>query len=134
MRFLVIFWMVLSITPSTHELQKNVTNTQYKSTYESNISGRERPFSAEHPHTQHQDEPPPAAARPRAALPSLSMEASAMDPNRGAAAPHEPSAGVRRLGLGSPAFVPLFLAPKWHPSKNREVGGASTLDGRHLTG
>jgi hypothetical protein len=116
MRFLVIFWMVLSITPSTQDSQKNVTHTQYKSTYESNISGREGPFSSETPsHTQHQDEPPPTAARPPAVLPSLSMAISAMDPNHGAAAPHEPSVGVRCLGSGSPASVPLFWAPKWHP-------------------
>jgi hypothetical protein len=46
-----IFWMVLSITPSTHELQKNVTYTQYKSTYESNISGLEGLYSSNTPLT-----------------------------------------------------------------------------------
>ena len=133
MRFLVIFWMVLSITPSTHELQKNVTNTQYKSTCESNISGRKDFFLRKHPHTQHQDEPTPAAAQPPAALPSFSMATSAMDPMHGTAPPHESCAGARGRGFLA-TLPPLDLGAKRHPSKNREVGGASTLDGCQLTG
>ncbi len=69
---------------------------------------------------------------PRAALPSLSMVTSATDPNRGAAAPHEPNRGARRLSLRALLLVPLFGAPKWCSSEYWEMGGAPDLDGRHL--
>jgi hypothetical protein len=36
-------------------------------------------------------------------------------------------------GLLSPPLVPLFGVPKRDPSKNREMDGALTLDGRSLT-
>jgi hypothetical protein len=52
------------------------------------------------------------------ALPSLSMETSSMDLNRGAVAPYELSKGARRPGLRVLRLVPLFGAPKWRPSKN----------------
>jgi len=57
-------------------------------------------------------------ALPPAALLSLSMATSAMDPNRGAAPPHEPSRGARRPGSRALRSMPLFGAPKWRPSKN----------------
>ena len=57
-----------------------------------------------------------------------------MDPNRGAAAPHEPSRGARRPGSRARRLVPLFGAPKWRPSTNREMGGAPVLGGRHSKG
>ena len=41
-----------------------------------------------------------------------------MDPNRGAAAPHEPYRGARSPGSGALRLVPLFGTPKWRPSKN----------------
>ena len=57
-----------------------------------------------------------------------------MDPNRGVAAPYESNGGGRRQGLRllrlSP--IPLFGAPKWHPSKNWEMGGAPGLGGRRF--
>jgi hypothetical protein len=72
-------------------------------------------------------------ALPPAALPSLSMATSAMDPNRGAAAPYESNVGGRRQGSRLLRLIPLFGAPKWHPSKNWEMGGAPGLGGRHST-
>ena len=57
-------------------------------------------------------------ALPPAALPSLSMATSAMDPNRGAAPPHEPIRGARRPGSRALRSMPLFGAPKWRPSTN----------------
>ena len=69
-------------------------------------------------------------ALPPAALPSLSMATSAMDLNRGAAAPYESNGGGRRQGLRLLRLIPLFGAPKWHPSKNWELGGAPGLGGR----
>ena len=47
-------------------------------------------------------------ALPPAALPSLSMATSAMDPNRGAAAPYESNVGGRRQGLRLLRLIPLF--------------------------
>jgi hypothetical protein len=54
--------------------------------------------------------PPPHehVTLPQAALPSLSMATSAMDPNRGTAPPHESFAGARGRGLFSPLSLPLF--------------------------
>ena len=49
---------------------------------------------------------------------SFSMATSAMDPNRVATAPNEPNKGVRRPGSRVLPLVPLFRAPKWHPSRN----------------
>ena len=72
-------------------------------------------------------------ALPPAALPSLSMATSAMDPNRGAAAPYESNVGGRRQGSRLLRLIPLFGAPKWHPSKICEMGGAPGLGGRHST-
>ena len=59
-----------------------------------------------------------------------------MDPNRGAAPPHDPSRGARRPGSRARRLVPLFGAPKWRPSTNREMGGggAPVLGGRHSKG
>ena len=56
-----------------------------------------------------------------------------MDPNCGAAAPYESNGGGRRQGSRLLRLIPLFGAPKWHPSKNWEMGGAPGLGGRHLT-
>jgi hypothetical protein len=52
------------------------------------------------------------------------MATSTMDPNHGATAPYESNvaAGAR-----------VCSAPKWHPSKNWEMGGAPGLGGRHST-
>ena len=72
-------------------------------------------------------------AVPPAALPSLSMATSAMDPNRGASAPYESNVGGRRQGSRLLRLIPLFGAPKWHPSKNWEMGGVQGLGGRHST-
>jgi len=72
-------------------------------------------------------------ALPPAALTSLSMATSAMDPNRGAVAPYEYNVGGRRQGSRLLRLIPLFGAPKWHPSKNWEMGGAPGLGGRHST-
>jgi hypothetical protein len=72
-------------------------------------------------------------ALPPAALPSLSMATSAMDLNRGAAASYESNVDGRRQGSRLLRLIPLFGAPKWHPSKNLEMGGAPGLGGRHLT-
>ncbi len=47
---------------------------------------------------------------PPVALPSLSIESSAIDPNFVAAAPYEPIAGSRRTGLGSLRWDPLIGA------------------------
>ena len=69
---------------------------------------------SQHTQTQTQDDP---ATLPSAASPSLSMEPSAMGPNRGAAAPCKPIAGTRRPGARALLLIPLFGAPKWHPSK-----------------
>jgi hypothetical protein len=69
-------------------------------------------------------------ALPPAALPSLSMATSAMDPNRGAAAPYESNVRGRRQGSRLLRLIPLFGAPKWHPSKNWELGGAPGSGGR----
>jgi hypothetical protein len=57
-----------------------------------------------------------------------------MDPNHGAAAPHESYAGFWYGGLVHTALLPLYRAPKWHPSKKREKDRASTLGGHHLMG
>ncbi len=59
-RYLVIFLMVHSNTPSTHKPHKNVTNKGYKSTYKSNIlrwEGFFRCFGFPH-NKQKQDEQP----------------------------------------------------------------------------
>ena len=53
-----------------------------------------------------------------------------MDPNRVAAAPHEPDGGGRRPGARALRFVPLFGAPIWRSSKKLEMGGAPVLNGR----
>ena len=54
-----------------------------------------------------------------------------MDPNRGAVAPYESNVGSRRQGLRLLPLIPLFGVPKWHPSKNWEMGGAPGLGGHH---
>jgi hypothetical protein len=84
------------------------------------------------PPPQHKHTRWAATTLPPAASSSLSMETSAMDPNRFAAAPYEPTAGARCPGLGSLWQDPLIGAPQWHPSKNWEMGGASVLGGRHF--
>ena len=54
-----------------------------------------------------------------------------MDPNRGAAAPYESNVGGRRQGSRLLRLtIPLFGAPKWHPLKKWEMGGAPGLGGR----
>ncbi len=68
---------------------------------------------------------------PPAALASLFMATSAMDPNHGAAAPYESNVGSRHQGPRLLRLIPLFGAPKWHPSKIWEKGGAPGLGGRH---
>ena len=65
---------------------------------------------------------------PPPGLPFLFMETSSMDPDRGAVAPYEPNRGARCPGLRALRLVPLFRAPKWRPSKNRETGGAPVFD------
>jgi hypothetical protein len=50
-----------------------------------------------------------------------------LPPNHRATVPLRVCAGREPSVLRSPAPVPLFGAPEWHPSKMREVGGASTL-------
>jgi hypothetical protein len=70
---------------------------------------------------------------PPAALHSLSMATSVMDPNRSTAAPYESNVGGWRQGLRLLRLIPLFGAPKWHPSENWEMGGAPGLGGRHST-
>ena len=62
-----------------------------------------------------------------------SMATSDMDPNRGAVAPYESNVGGRHQGSRLLRLIPLFGAPKWHPSKNWEMGGAPGLGGRHST-
>lgn len=57
-----------------------------------------------------------------------------MDLNRGAAALYESNAGGRRPGFRVLRWIPLFGAPKWHPSKNREMDGAPVLGGRYSMG
>ena len=74
--------------------------------------------------TQTQDAP---ATLPSAASPSLSMEPSAMGPNRGAAALCKPIAGIRRPGALWMHWVLLFGALKWHPSENGEMDRAPLL-------
>ena len=64
--------------------------------------------------TQTQDEP---ATLPSVALPSLSMEPSAMGPNRGAADLYEPIAGTRRTGSGLLWWNPLIGVPQMARSK-----------------
>ena len=59
--------------------------------------------------------------------PSVSMSRGDLPPNHCAAVPLQVCAGREPSVLHSPAPVPLFGAPEWHPSKMREVGGASTL-------
>ncbi len=65
-----------------------------------------------------------------AALPSLSMASSAMDPNLSTAAPYEPDGGVRCPGSRALRLVPLLGAPKWRLSEYWETGGATALNGR----
>jgi hypothetical protein len=57
-----------------------------------------------------------------------------MDPNRGAAALYESNAGGQRPGSRVMRWIALFGAPKWHPSKNREMDGAPILGGRYSMG
>jgi len=59
----------------------------------------------------------------------ISMATSAMDPNHGAMAPYESNVGGRRQGSRLLRLIPLFGAPKWHPSKIWEMGGATGLGG-----
>jgi hypothetical protein len=85
--------------------------------------------------TQHTQQPTLAAATLLlAALPSLSMATSAMDPNHGAAAPHESYAGFRCGGLVHATLIPLYGVPKWHPLKKREQDETLTLVGNHSMG
>ena len=64
---------------------------------------------------------------PPAALPSLSMATSAMDPNHCATAPYESNVGGRCQGLRLLLLIPLFGAPKWHPSKKLGDGRSTGL-------
>ncbi len=57
------------------------------------------------------------ASLPPAALSYISMATSAMDPNCGAAAPYESTAGAGWPGSRSLQLIPLIGEPKWHPSK-----------------
>ncbi len=58
------------------------------------------------------------------------MATSAMDPNRGAAAPHESVAGARRPGSRSLQLVPLVRMTNKDASKIIEGDGSSALGGR----
>ncbi len=58
------------------------------------------------------------------------MATSAMDLNRGAAAPYESTAGAGRQGLLSPRLVPLVGTTNEDASKIKEGGGSSALGGR----
>jgi hypothetical protein len=53
------------------------------------------------------------------------MATSAMDPNRGATASHEPEEAS-----GFRAFARILVPLKWRPLKNKEMGGAPALNGR----
>ena len=76
-------------------------------------------YIARHTKTQqHTTQDEPIITLPPPALPSLSMETSSMDLNRGAAAPYEPNKGARRPGSRALRVFPLFGASKWRPSKN----------------
>ena len=75
-------------------------------------------YLASHTHTQqHTTQDEPMLTLPPPALPSLSMETSSMDLNRGVAAPYEPNKGARRPGLRALRVFSLFGASKWRPSK-----------------
>jgi hypothetical protein len=58
------------------------------------------------------------------------MATSAMDPNRGAAAPHESVAGAGRPGSRSLRLVPLVRTTNEDASKIKEGDGSSALGGR----
>ena len=73
---------------------------------------------ASHTTQQHTTQDEPMLTLPPPALPSLSMETSSMDLNRGVAAPYEPNKGARRPGSRALRVFPLFGASKWRPSKN----------------
>ena len=76
-------------------------------------------YLASHTHTQqHTTQDEPMLTLPPPALPSLSMETSSMDLNRGVAAPYEPNKGARCPGSRALRVFPLFGASKWRPSKN----------------
>ncbi len=53
-----------------------------------------------------------------------------MDPNRGAAAPHESAAGAGRPGTRSLRLVPLVRMTNKDASKIKEGGGFLALGGR----
>ncbi len=55
------------------------------------------------------------------------MATSAMDPNRGAVAPHESVAGARRPGSHSLRLVPLVRTMNKDASKINEGDGSSAL-------
>jgi hypothetical protein len=58
------------------------------------------------------------------------MATSAMDPNHGAADPHESVAGAGWLGSRSLRLVPLVRMTNKDASKIKEEGGSSALGGR----
>ncbi len=60
------------------------------------------------------------------------MATSAMDPNHGGTAPHESYAGFWCGKLVHASLLPLYGAPKWHPSKKRENKWTLTLGGHYL--
>ena len=75
-------------------------------------------YLASHKHTeQHTTQDEPMLTLPPPALPSLSMETSSMDLNRGVAAPYEPNKGARRPGSRALRVFSVFGASKWRPSK-----------------
>jgi len=75
-------------------------------------------------HNNQNERPPPTLWR---LCPFVSMARGDLPPNHRAAVPLRVCAGHEPSVLRSPAPVPLFGAPEWHPSKMREVGGTSTL-------
>ena len=67
-------------------------------------------------------------ALPPAALPSLSMATSAMDPNRGAAAPYESNVGGRRQRSRLLRLIPLLVwGAKMAPIKKLGDGRSTGL-------
>jgi hypothetical protein len=75
-------------------------------------------YLASHTTQQHTTQNEPMLTLPPPALPSLSMETSSMDLNRGVAAPYEPNKGARRPGSRALRVFSVFGASKWRPSKN----------------
>ncbi len=66
-------------------------------------------YLASHKHTQqHTTQDEPMLTLPPPALPSLSMETSSMDLNRGVVAPYEPNKGARRRDCARCMFSPCL--------------------------